>query len=592
MSKFPFQLAPGLVSDDTRLLAKGRYSDGSNVRFWEGLPEVIGGWEAITSTALTGVCRSVFQWADKASTINIGFGTHSALMQWSGGLLSDITPLYALPAVTLAANPLTVATGLPTVTVAQNGHPYIVGDPVTISGATAVGGITPNGSFTVATATTNTWTYTFTSNATGNATGGGSAVVISPTRAFTAGAIDGTGGAGFGTGSFGVGTFSSPSTSDYYPRTWSMGAWGENLVACPRGGTIYQWTNNAASKATAVAGAPSKVKAIMVSATDQLFALGCNEEVSGVYNPMCLRHSSVRNITQWTTGASTTAREYILPGGGEIVMGKTCGPYLLIWTTHALFVGTFVGNLGQPWRFDRVGERCGLIGPQACMVVGQRAVWLSPDLQFRSYALGGDVQIIECPIRKDMVANITASQSDKVVASGISKYNEVRFDYPDARDGFENSRYLAVSLEDGAWYRGQMARTAMCDAAPSENPIGVTYDGYAYWHERGNSADGAPFSWYIESSEVYLDESITTMVRGLWPDVSNQVGPWNLTLFTRLKPQGEVRTFGPYSIAATDYKTDIRASGRLFRMRFSGNAAPTGGRMGRPIFDTQPSSKR
>jgi hypothetical protein len=36
----------------------------------------------------------------------------------------------------------------------------------------------------------------------------------------------------------------------------------------------------------------------------QLFALGCNEEVSGNFNPLCIRHSSVRNNTEWNTATS------------------------------------------------------------------------------------------------------------------------------------------------------------------------------------------------------------------------------------------------------------------------------------------------
>ena len=46
-------------------------------------------------------------------------------------------------------------------------HGRSIGDTVILSGATAVGGITPNGTFTVATVpSVNAYTFTFTSNAT------------------------------------------------------------------------------------------------------------------------------------------------------------------------------------------------------------------------------------------------------------------------------------------------------------------------------------------------------------------------------------------------------------------------------------------
>jgi hypothetical protein len=106
----------------------------------------------------------------------------------------------------------------------------------------------------------------------------------------------------------------------------------------------------------------------------------------------------VRRLDQWTTAPDTTAREYVLPGGGRIVGGRTLGPHLLVWTTHALFLGVFTGSPGQPWRFDRVGQACGLIGPNAATVSGQTAFWLGPDLQVWRYALGGAPEPLSCDL--------------------------------------------------------------------------------------------------------------------------------------------------------------------------------------------------
>jgi hypothetical protein len=294
----------------------------------------------------------------------------------------------------------------------------------------------------------------------------------------------------------------------------------------------------------------------------------------------------------WTTTSATTAREYVLPGGGRIVGGRVIGPYLLIWTTHALFLGTYVGSLTQPWRFDRVGEKCGLIGPNAAVVVGQTAYWLGPDLQFYRYGLGGAPEPLSCPVRQALVDNIAPSQGDKIVASSISVFGEVRFDYPDVRDGLENSRYVLLSLADGAWSRGLMARTAMVDAGPSQHPIGVDPTGAVYYHERGASADGAPFSWFIESADQYLDPNATAMARGFWPDIAGQVGPVVLDIISRFEPQGAERAYGPFAMAPGQDRVDFRSSGRLFRIRFSGGSAPTACRIGKPIFDITSAGSR
>lgn len=591
--RIPLDLPPGLVGDETSFVAAGRWADGSNVRFWRGRPQVIGGWESLGGGDLTGVCRKVFAWTDNAAGLNIAFGTHSALQTWIGGGLFDITPVLARPAVTLEAAPLAVSEGSDVVTVRLAGHGLADGEAIDVAGAGAVGGITPNISGAVVTVIDQDHiSYVFSAPATASATGGGTGVVVTPRRAFEPGAIDGTGGQGYGTGTYSTGAYSSPSTADFFPRTWSLSAFGEQLIGNPRGGAIYAWANDPGTPAAPLTDSPREVTASLVSHTDQIFALGCNEEVSGTFNPLCIRHSGIRRSTEWTTASDTTAREYVLAGGGRIVGAGVAGQFILVWTSDKLFVGTFVGTLNQPWRFDPVGEHCGLIGPNAFAIAGSQALWLAPDLQFRSYALGGAVQIVPCPIRDEMARNLASAQGDKIAAATVSAYDEVRFDYPDARDGNENSRYLAVCLGDGSWSKGIMARSAFVDAGPQQDPVGVTPDGRVYWHERGRSADGAAFAWFIESADQYLSEDQTLMVRGLWPDMAGQAGAAAVRLKTRLKPQGESRTYGPYPLAPGAALVDLRASGRLFCVRLSGQGSPTAGRIGRPVFDVAPAGGR
>ncbi|WP_395672311.1 hypothetical protein [Phenylobacterium sp.] len=508
--RLPLELPPGLAGDDTSFAGAGRWADGSNVRFRLGLPQAIGGWESLTASKLSGVCRTAFPWTDNAAVLNVAFGTHSNLQLWQGGVLYDITP----------------ASG------------------------------------------------------------------------FTAGAVDGAGSAGYGTGAYGVGGYGLPSVTDYFPLTWSMAAWGQQLLASPRNQTIFAWTNNTAAKAQALAGAPARVTYMLVAPLDggyQVFALGCNEEVSGTFNPLCIRHSSIRDNTEWSTAASgSTAREYVLTGGGRIVAGRMCGPHMLVWTSDALFLGTFVGALNQPWRFERVGRNCGLIGPNAAVVVGQTAFWVSPDRQFYSYGVGGQPQPVACPIRSDFADGLAASQGDKVVASSNAEFSEVRFDYPDARDGYENSRYVALCIagaDAGAWHRGVMSRTAFVDAGPTAFPVAATAEGDVYFHEKGHSADGAAFAWHVETADTYLDPARTMLVREVWPDIKDQIGPVTMTLISRFEPQGPEHRVET-AMAPGAARADVLTKGRLFRIRFAGQSSPTGGRIGKPTLDVAAAGRR
>lgn len=519
-------------------------------------------------------------------------------------------------AVTLGAAPLSVLLGSPDVTVTETAHNIADGTSVTISGAAAVGGITPNGTFPITVIDANTYQYTFTANATSTATGGGAAVVVTvpttgggtemvvvPQVALPAGNIDGTGSNGYGVGGYGVGGYGQPSTVDYFPRTWSLQAWGQKLLASPRNGGLYEWSNVTATKAVAIPTAPDRITQMLVSPQRQVFALGCTQE-NGTYNPTCVRHSGIESETQWATDESSdsTAREYILPGGGRIVGGKFLGRYLLVWTTQSLFLGTYVGQLSEVWRFDKVGDKCGLIGPNAAAILGSTAFWITPDKQFRAYSLGGSVQPMACPIRSDFDENLALGQADKIMCSTIAAFGEVRWDYPDTREGFEVSRYIAACVEGpdaGAWFRGKTvdgvspARTALYDAGPAANPVGVTYGGNLYWHELGHSADGSPLAWFIQSADVFLDENSAVLVREAWPDIEgDQIGSVSLSLASRMYSQGAQTTYGPFTLAPGQETVDFKASGRLFQLTYEGSSLPSYARIGRLVVDAKKRGRR
>ena len=165
----------------------------------------------------------------------------------------------------------------------------------------------------------------------------------------------GPAGAGYGTGAYGVGTYGTPSTTDYFPMTWSLGNWGGFLLANPRHGTIYVWDSTAPGRATAIPGAPANVTYMLSMPQRQVIALGCNEEVSGVWNPLCIRWCDIEDYTDWTSTPQNNAGEWILESGGRIVCGRVIGDYALVWTTDGLFLGTYVGAPGQTWEVRTAG---------------------------------------------------------------------------------------------------------------------------------------------------------------------------------------------------------------------------------------------
>lgn len=412
---------------------------------------------------------------------------------------------------------------------------------------------------------------------------------------FYSGLIDGLGGKGYGTGAYGTGAYSQPSTQEIFPQTWSLANWGESLMASPRGQLIFWWQNSTTTRALPLANAPARVSAMVVTPTRQVMALGCNEEVSGTFNPMAIRFSDIEKPTVWTTTSANNAGEVILEGGGMIVGAKLVGDDIFVWTTSALWMGRFTGNTIQPWAFTKVGEDCGLCGPNAAAVQGQTAYWLSGNGRFYACVLGGVPQMLVLGVGDDVVANLAPAQNDKIVAATVSAFNEVWWFYADARDGNEVSRYLSVQFPSGQCGKGTVARTAFVDgsAASLTYPLGVSFDGGIYYHEKGQTADGGTISGSLTSSYFYLNDAEDQMlVRGVWPDFRDQVGPVQLSLLTATYPQDEPKQFGPSVTDKTVGKIDFLTICRLMKIRLDFESAPAFWKLGALTFDVVPAGQR
>jgi hypothetical protein len=595
MPTFPLSYAPGVISDDTVLARGGRFTDADKIRWTRSgpdqplFPEPTGGWERLTLSTLSGVCRGVHVWNDNNGLLNIAFGTHSGLYVWRGGALTDITPTLAMPSAKLGNDPLATTNTSTAVVVTWKGHGLASGDSVTISGATDAGGIVAanlNGTRTVTAVTADTFTFTAGAAATSTGSGGGAAVVVAPQNAFVAGQVNGTGTQGYGTGAYGVGGYGQPSTADYFPRTWSFGNLGEALIACPRGGAIYEWNNDTSVVAAPIANSPRQVTAILTTAERAILALGCNEELSGVFNNRCVRNSDLADETVWNTDFGTTAEETVLEGAGRVVAGKPVGYANLIWTTNEVWQSQYVGDPDQVYRFTRMGEDCGLIGPNAAVARGQAAYWLAPDLQFYAMPLGGEPQPLDCPMREELRANLTPSQKDKIAAATLSAFGEVWFFYPDVRDGLEVSRAVFTSLANGWWSKARLARTAFIDAGPATYPIGVDVSGNIYWHERGATADGGQISGSLAAGPQYVSAGQQAiLLRAFWPDFKDQVGTLSLTISTREKPQSADVTAATVMLAAGQEKADLHVEGRIVSWRLDFAAGPVSFRMGTPMLE-------
>jgi hypothetical protein len=74
-----FRPAPGINKEVTDYTGEGKWTDGDNVRFFQGLPQKIKGWEKFIPTTLVGVARDQHAWVALDGTRYNALGTDRKL---------------------------------------------------------------------------------------------------------------------------------------------------------------------------------------------------------------------------------------------------------------------------------------------------------------------------------------------------------------------------------------------------------------------------------------------------------------------------------------------------------------------------------
>ena len=502
----PFSPPPGINSDDTTFAAEGRWADANHVRFWNGKPQVIGGWSVLSGGTLIGQCRNIFPF-NRNGVVNVAYGTSNRLLVGiSVSAPGDRTP---------AGIPLGIA-------------------------------------------------------------------------------------------------------------AWSLAPWGATLLASPQNGKLY--AQSGTSTATHVTQAPSQITSMLVTPQRQVLAFGCNEELSGTFNSLCIRGSDLEDYTDWTTSSTNNAFEHILDGPGSIVTARMVGNYLAVWTDAGLYLGQYLGDPRQTYRFELVDENCGIIGPNAVTVFNQTAYWMATDLRLRRWIPGALPEPIPCPISRDFAYHMHSPMRTKTFVCAITRYGEIWIFYPDTRElTNEPSRYIAYSISESmaaqrpVWFRGKMDRTAMADAGimfsalnmfessvlAAKSKGGIVSD--LLVHEFSMFAGEEPgqrIDWYLYGADQYLDESRRRlMVRGVVPDFEDQTGLIHMTISVRDQPQAPAIDKGPYDLVGPQggdgwpttptRKKDFRASGKIISVRLAqAEDVYSYMRLGKLVFDALPTGER
>ena len=614
-------LKPGIDKQNTEYGAEGGWTNSDYVRFRYGLPEKIGGWTPFNGTSVyfVGMISDVFTWNSLTGVPYTIVGTNRKLYAFESGLWADITPIRATS--TAGAATFAATTGSTTITVTQATHGAITGDFVTFSAAVSLGGaITApilNQEYEI-TLVINSNSYQITAPVAANASdiGNGGASTIAAYQ-INIGTDINYFDYGWGVGTWGLSTWGTPrppsASLQLNSRVWQFDAFGEDIICQLVDGRIYLFDTSAGviTRATAIAGAPTKSKYALVSTPDRhLVCLGTESVVGdpSSIDPMFVRFSNQEDINTFTESATNTAGGQRLTDGSKIITAIRSRGQILIMTDTALHGMQYVGP-PFTFGFQQLGANCGCIGPHAAVDVNGLAFWMGTEA---FYMFDGTVKKLACTVQDFVFKDLNIVQGTKSFVGINSQFNEVTWWYCSFTSDYID-RYVSFNYLENVWSTGTMARTAWADIGTYQKPLASDYEiasteptittiqgltagrSLLYNQEDGFDANGAPIYAFIASGYFDLGDGDSMLfMKRFIPDFKNQVG--NLTVRCLLRPYPQASaspsSLDPYVITPTTQKVDTRARGRQISLTIESTELNTNWRFGTLRIDAQPDGLR
>jgi len=596
------QVKPGIQRDGTRFMSAS-YVDGQWVRFQNGLPRKIGGYNSMFLNA-SGISRGMIMQSNNGSNYVIS-GYSNGLEQWvtanyagvgtgpleytiSSGFTANANNLWQFDIgysssgggnLNLIAHP---GQNLSDISSAVNTRPLFG----SFSGTT----LTPVGVFTAfASITSGSTTMTFPATNLGVGAGvsvsgsgiqSGTTVVSalitggvytatlslpatssSPSAALTGVAVTGT-----------AGQFSCTATSNIavgqavvVAGTLSGSATG---IAA---GTYYVIATNTTSTFTLSATLSGSAITTTAGTTTgltfnvyQVLSFDNNISVSGgvvmlypylfVYgNNGLIQNCAAGDFTNWTSSdanANNVSSTKVVKG--LPVRGGTTVPSGLFWTLDSLIRVSYapqtVGNLTYYWRYDLVTQQSSIMSSQCVIEYDGIYYWVGTD-RFLMY--NGAVQ--EVPNSQNQnwfFDNLNYQQRQKVWASKVPRWGEIWFFYPRG-DATECTDAIIYNVREKTWYDAGQSLGAQRSA-------GAFSEVFRYPVWGGNTASGyeATGATVVSGGASYAVGDIVTVLGGSGAPASLKVTTVSGSAVTGLT----VVAAGSYSAAPSGtYTTSARS---------------------------------
>ena len=627
---------PTISRESTQYSEEGNWFDGDKIRFRKGKAQNIRGYQKKVTQTLAGKGRDIITFRSLDGKRYISWGTESLLHLYYGGEVYDITPVSA--SVSLDAGKVTTSINSFFVHVSNAAHGRTVGDYVAFVSSSVMAGVTLQGNtYRITSTGTNTFAVSAQNSADSNEANVSTSFMF---YNIASGVSISSPGLGYGANAYNnarasvtvggvvtLGGWDTPADESditFAIRQWSLDVFGENLLATPREGRIYQWVQDNGPNVRAVevlttttagvsTGVPLENNYVLVSPRDRhVISLGCTD-LTGTFDPMVLRFSDQANIDEWSPTVSTTADQIRLGDGSQLISGVKTRDAILIFSDTAAYAMQFVG---PPFTFnvDLVGSNCGIIAPHAGAADNDIVFWMGID---NFYMYDGSVKVLPCSVRNYVFSDINFIELDKVYAAVNQEFQEIIWLYPSANSS-ECDRYVIFGRGDGTqieppyWSYGTGIFSTWADRNIFEviHTTGTSVslgDQFLIENEPKDvyTADSKAMQSFIESTYfdipfgpavpnnpegdflIYMDRIIPDF------DFDGTNAQTSIRLTTKKFPQSEVSvTKGPYTVKDSTEKISLRVRGRQAKIRVDASIEGTSWRLADFRVDVQADGKR
>jgi hypothetical protein len=238
---------------------------------------------------------------------------------------------------------------------------------------------------------------------------------------------------------------------------WCLVNFGQDLIAQPEGGGLYDWPITSSGAAVIIPEAPVVATGFFLAMPQQqLVAYGASTGSTSVQDPMLIRWCDNADYHDWTAAVSNQAGSFRLARGSKIVGAMQTPMQAMLWTDIGLWLMTYIGY-PDVWGFSEIAQECGLISKKAVAVCGTQVFWMSQD-RFWVFT-SGQVTPLPCEVWDVVFQNLNLNLLHKIRCGTNAGLDEITWYYPSsatAQTGAiqENDSYVKFNRVTGEWDYG------------------------------------------------------------------------------------------------------------------------------------------